>query len=110
MRTIDRYFADYDTFHRDHRNKLTHYGGIPLIVVAVLGLMARIAAGDDSGFRLDGGVVLWLFACAWYIWLDIKLGLSFALVLAGFYWVGRAVPVPGLIAAFAIGWVLQLWG
>ncbi len=110
-RTVDQYFTDYASYHQDHRNKLTHYGGIPLIVIAVLGLLARITFGEAvEGFRLDGGVVAWILASFWYIRLDLRLGASFALVLAGLYWVGRVLPVPALIAAFVVGWILQLWG
>jgi uncharacterized membrane protein YGL010W len=102
MRPIDRLFGEYADFHRDFRNQLTHYAGIPLIVLAVVGFFARIP--------WHGGIALTALACAWYLWLDLRLGASFALVLAGLYEVGSVVPVTALVAAFIVGWAFQLWG
>ena len=81
-----------------------------MIVVAVLGLFASFEFGvsiPDTVFRLDAGVLLWGLGTLFYMGLDWRVGGPFGLVLAGLYFLGRAVPVCGLWGLFIAGWVLQ---
>ena len=38
MKTLEQHLIQYARYHRDKRNILTHFAGIPLIVFAVLAL------------------------------------------------------------------------
>ncbi len=109
---LESYFNDYASFHRTPGNKVCHYLGIPMITATLLGLLASlvIAGGSDSLIRLDGGVLLLIAATLWYLILDWRLAVPFALVAAGFYFVGRAIPTPWLWALFILGWVFQFIG
>lgn len=105
---------DYASYHRTPGNQRTHLVGIPLIVLAVLGLLGHLSifrglTGSEF-VRVDGGTVLWLLGVLWYLRLDWRLAIPFGPVLLGFYFLGRALPVPILLALFAIGWAIQYLG
>lgn len=63
-----------------------------------------------SLLQLDFAAPILILATIWYCVLDWKLGLSFFLVLAACYWVGRALPLSVTWAFFIVGWILQLLG
>lgn len=107
-------FEDYASYHRTSGNQATHLVGIPLIVVAVLGLLGRVTVGEGlTGhelFRADGGTLLWLLGMIWYLKFDWRLAIPFGPVLLGFYCVGRTLPAAALIVFFVLGWVIQYAG
>lgn len=109
---LDRYFADYASHHRTSGNQATHYIGIPMIVIALFGLLSniRIAEFGNELFRLDGGFVLWALGALFYLALNWKLALPFSLVTLGFYFLGRALSLELQIAGFILGWVIQFVG
>ncbi|TDQ39898.1 uncharacterized protein DUF962 [Thiopseudomonas denitrificans] len=47
MKTLEQQLAGYAAYHRDRRNILTHFVGIPMIVLAVAILLSR--PGMQSG-------------------------------------------------------------
>jgi uncharacterized membrane protein YGL010W len=105
---------DYASYHRAPGNQATHLVGIPLIVIAVLGLLGRLPIlGGLSGselIRVDAGTVVWALGMLWYLKKDWRLAIPFAPVLLGLYFVGRALPVTALIAIFLAGWAFQYVG
>ena len=115
--TISRlqgYFKDYASYHKTPGNQATHLVGIPMIMRAVLGLFGHLAIGDgltgSEYLRLDAGIIVWGLAAIWYWVLDWKLALPFSLITLGFYFLGRAIPVPALAAVFVVGWIIQYVG
>lgn len=114
---IVRYFDDYQSYHQDAANERTHWIGIPLIVLAIGGLLSRVSLGPAWGggaFGFDAGLLLWLVAASFYIWLDFRLGASFSVMLLGMYVLGRQLMVSDfwwvLWVFFIGGWILQLVG
>jgi uncharacterized membrane protein YGL010W len=107
-------FEDYASYHRTSGNQATHLVGIPLIVIAVLGLLGRATVGagltGSEVFRIDGGMIAWLLGMLWYLRLDWRLAIPFGPVLLGIYFLGRALPVPALVAFFVLGWAIQYLG
>lgn len=102
---------DYGRYHLNPKNKLTHYIGIPMITVTLLGLLSKLVIADLAGpIRLDGGVILYLVAFVFYMTLDWKIGVPFAFVGAGLYALGRALPLEALAALFVLGWIIQYVG
>jgi len=95
-------FQDYATHHRTKGNRYTHNLGIPLIMLGLFGLLDRLALGP-----ITAGHVLVASALAWYLTLDLVLGLSFGAVSLGIYALGQSLPMPALWTAFVLGWVLQ---
>jgi uncharacterized membrane protein YGL010W len=109
---LANYFKDYSLYHKTRGNQLTHYLGIPLIVISVLGLLANLTFGlqDLTGspyFRIDGGSLLFVAGVIWYLFLDWKLTSAFSLVLVGFYFLGRVLPLYVNWSIFVLGWILQ---
>jgi uncharacterized membrane protein YGL010W len=104
-------FADYREYHTTRGNVVTHYIGIPLIVVSLLGLLAMVRFGGESLqaslIRPDLGWVMLLIAGGFYFYLDWKIALPFTLVIVGSYLIGRSLPMPVLIAMQVVGWISQ---
>jgi uncharacterized membrane protein YGL010W len=107
-------FNDYAAAHRTFGNKVTHYIGIPLIIITTLGLLGGLPiAGGLTGsdfFRLDGGSVLLMAGFLWYLSLDWKIAIPFSMLLLGMYFLGRALPTGVAWALWVIGWVAQFVG
>ncbi|MGH6725762.1 MAG: DUF962 domain-containing protein [Pseudolabrys sp.] len=108
-----RQFATYASYHRDERNRATHFIGIPAIVFAILLPLALV--------RLDGislAVVVALLALIGWIALDRVLGLAMVVVMVPMLliaeWIARAhgsTTVWIVFAAFFVGgWAFQLVG
>lgn len=109
---LDKYFQNYASHHRTPGNKITHYVGIPIIVMSTLGLLATIELGGIQAgiFQLDVGVLLWAVGLIWYFTLDWKLALLFGPVALGLYFLGRGIPTPVNWAIFVFGWIVQFIG
>lgn len=113
--SLAKYFKDYSSFHKTKGNRITHYFGIPMIVMSLFGLLslwdapnALIEAYWSSPFlHLDGGTIVILLGMIWYAFLDWKISGAFIFVLMGFYFLGRAIPTPMNLGLFVLGWILQ---
>ena len=107
------WFEDYAAHHRTAGNQATHLVGIPILMVSILGLLSRFVLLGDAArpwTRFDAGSLLWLFAVLWYLWLDWRLAVPFALVGAGAYLLGALLPIAALWILFVVGWILQFVG
>ncbi len=112
---LEALFKDYSSYHRTKGNQMTHYVGITLIVLSLLGLFGSLQIGPASWqlsptVRLDGGLVLWAGAMLWYLLLDWRLAVPFGFITLGMYFASRAIPVPVLWGLFIGGWILQFLG
>ncbi len=108
MKTMQQHLTAYGAYHRDRRNVITHFIGIPMIVLAVVTLLSRPAS-----LAVAVAAVLGLY----YLILDRKLGLIMTALLALSVWIGHALaalPTHTWLAVgvggFAVGWVLQFIG
>ena len=108
--------ASYGRFHRDPRNRLTHYFGVPAIIYAVLiPLALHVDSVAGVPLRLDRIIIV--LAALGYISLDPGLGLplTVALALLGAAaevtcdW-GSSAALAVAAAVFVVGWALQLLG
>ncbi|PCK31330.1 DUF962 domain-containing protein [Pseudoalteromonas piscicida] len=111
--------SQYAKYHRSKKNILTHFFGIPLIVLAVVG-MTFIPLFEVSGMTVTLALVLGVALCIYYAFLSLVLALLMGAILGGFYWLVYIVN-PLLIEAgvmtilfwagvFFVGWVLQFIG
>jgi uncharacterized membrane protein YGL010W len=109
--------TQYAEYHRDRRNILTHFIGVPMIVFAVGVLLARptVAVG---GLMLTPGWVLFALVAAWYltrgrpgIGVATTLGVGLLMALAHQVNGGSVTQWLGWGAGFFVaGWVVQFIG
>lgn len=111
-----RHLAQYAAYHRDRRNVATHAIGIPLIVLAVEVLLARLRF-EIAGIGLSAVDLAIVAVCCFYFTLDRRLACGMAVALAvGKVIAGRiAAQEPGLwlgwgLGLFVAGWLFQLLG
>jgi uncharacterized membrane protein YGL010W len=104
--------AMYSSYHRDPRNRATHFVGVPAIAFALLVAMARLELGPVSL-----AAPFFLAVAAFYLWLDWRLGAATVAatlpLLALAEWsAGRSAAVGWslFLACFVGGWAFQLWG
>lgn len=107
----------YAAYHRDKRNIVTHFFGIPLIVLSVVILLSRPAFATVSGVAVTPALVLAILASLYYLSQDFWLGLFLTAFLAGCLAIGQAtVPYDWTtwlirgVGLFVIGWTLQFIG
>ncbi len=109
--------VQYARYHRDQRNIVTHFFGVPMIVFAVGVLLAR-AGVVVGGVWVSGAWLAYVLAAAWYLTRgEFTLGLSTAagigvlMTLAHPVASGPATPwLAWGVGCFAAGWVIQFVG
>ena len=113
MRTVQEYFCEYEQHHCNKFNKMTHYLGIPMIIVGLMGLLASIpnTSFQVVGYRIDLAImtavaVYFLF----YIRMHFVLSIFMLAAFAGFYAIAYQLPMIALWGVFIVGWILQLLG
>lgn len=113
FRPATELLVQYAGYHRDPRNIASHFIGIPLIVLAIGVLLARV---DVAG--LSGAWAAWGLSSAWYLSRGKPmLGLATSAVNAALM-AGAHLLAAGSVAAwlgwglglFALGWVIQFVG
>lgn len=105
MRSIDDLFQDYDSYHRAAGNKVCHRVGIPLIVFAIVGMLAKFEIGP-----LDLAVLVIGLTGIWYLLVGRALGALMVIVLVGFYLLAGPLPLLLHVGLFVTGWILQFIG
>ena len=110
MRDIRTQFADYATYHQTAGNKLFHRVGIPLIMLSLLGMLARLEILRVGSLRIDAAIVLIALAQIVYVRLEWRLALAMLVISALFYFAGAALPLSVNIALFILGWIFQFIG
>jgi len=116
MKNLVDQLSQYADYHRDPRNLLTHYVGVPLIMLAVVVVLSRPVWGW-SGLPLSPAVLVALVVCSYYVLLDLRYGLAMGVVLAAM--LALAVPLAQQATAvwlgsgvglFVVGWIIQFVG
>ena len=117
MRNATDLLAQYAEYHRDRRNIVSHFVGVPMIVFGVGVLLARptLATG---GVALTPAWLLFAFVAAWYLTRgSAVLGLAVSAIVALLLWLaqqvsGGSVPVwlGWGFGFFAVGWLIQFIG
>jgi uncharacterized membrane protein YGL010W len=105
MRDIRSLFADYASYHQTRGNKLFHRLGIPLIMLSLIGMLARAGVG-----HINAAVALIVVAEVVYLMLEWRLALAMLLVSVAFYFAGAAIPFWVNVALFVLGWIFQFVG
>jgi uncharacterized membrane protein YGL010W len=96
------HLTEYAGYHRDKRNIVTHFAGIPMIVVAVAALLGA----------LHPFVAYGVFAAVtvFYFLLDVRLAVVMLVFDAAALWSGLHFTLLWGVGLFAVGWVFQFIG
>src|SRR5437016_5431123 len=105
MPDVNVLFADYASYHQTKGNKAFHRLGIPLIMLSLIGLLARVGVG-----YLNAAVALIVVAEIVYFTLEWRLALAMLVISAAFYFAGAAMPLSLNAALFVLGWIFQFVG
>lgn len=106
MRDVRSLFADYAAYHQTAGNKAFHRLGIPLIMLTLLGMLARVPVVRP----VDAAIVLLAIAEVIYLVLDRRLALLMLPIAAGMYVLGAWMPFWLNVALFVLGWIFQFLG
>lgn len=114
MKSLSTLLSIYKSSHLNKKNIATHFLGIPLILWSAALFFATFSfsiAGYDSNVMQVIAVLIF----AYYLVLDIKLGVIAILLIAPIWWHAQTYVTaesPYLIAGvvFFIGWVFQFIG
>jgi uncharacterized membrane protein YGL010W len=118
QRTTLDLLSQYATYHRDRRNIVTHFVGVPMIVFGVGVLLARLHVAAP-GLDLTGAWIAFCLAGAWYLSRRGPLSLGLAVTAATGVLIALAHGVAGGSIAswlswgagmFFVGWVIQFIG
>ncbi len=116
MTKLEQLLSQYAAYHLDHKNILTHFVGIPLIVFSILCLTAR-AGFVLSGMELTLALGLIVVTSVYYFSLDRIFAFIMLIVLLAAY--PLALKIAHLefaawlslsIGIFVVGWVFQFIG
>lgn len=118
MKTLVDQLSQYAAYHRDPRNVMTHFVGVPMIVLAVVILLSRpVWPVEAVAWPISPAVVAALAAAWYYLRLDVRYGLVLAAVLLVMLVMGQwlaakntAVWLGWGIGLFVVGWVIQFVG
>ncbi|HXN15542.1 MAG TPA: Mpo1-like protein [Usitatibacter sp.] len=117
MQSLERSLTAYAAYHRDRRNIVTHFFGVPLIVFAIILALATVSI-PVGALAISWAAVLSIALCVYYVRLDLVLGVAMAAVLflmcAGASEItARTTNAGALLGAatiFTLGWALQFLG
>ncbi|AUJ72805.1 MULTISPECIES: Mpo1 family 2-hydroxy fatty acid dioxygenase [unclassified Pseudoalteromonas] len=119
MNKLETLLSQYAMYHRSKRNILTHFFGIPLIVIAVVG-MTFIPLFSVSGVTITLAALIGVVLCGYYLMLSPIFGLMMSAIILAFYFLVQTLS-PLIVNAgimtvlfwagvFFVGWVLQFIG
>ncbi|WP_445115497.1 Mpo1 family 2-hydroxy fatty acid dioxygenase [Acinetobacter sp. WZC-1] len=116
MTRLEQVLSKYAAYHLDHKNIVTHFIGVPVIVFSILCLTAR-AGFMVSGFDVTLAMVLIVISGIYYLNLDRIFGGILTLLLAVAYpfaWQIAQMDTMSWLAIsvgiFVFGWVFQFIG
>jgi uncharacterized membrane protein YGL010W len=116
MKTLEEQMSFYQRYHRNPKNRLMHFFGVPLIMFSLFVLLglARIEVG---GISVSAASLLAVAVLGYYFRLDAALALAMTIFSGALLIVAHRVAAEGTIVAlivfaacFAAGWILQLIG
>ena len=117
MKTVEENLTQYAAYHRDRRNVVTHFLGVPMIVFAVI-LALATAAFTLGSMVFTAAALVSLAACGYYLRQDLAFGIAMGIVFfamcAAASEITARTPTAGTLgialAIFTAGWALQFLG
>jgi len=112
MKSLVDHLSQYAAYHRDPRNIVSHFIGIPLIVMAVAVLLSR-----PQWAGVSPAMLVMLASAVFYLRLERRLGLLMTLLLGLAVWFGLSLAALSTgawlcwgVGLFVVGWAIQFVG
>nr|WP_288465882.1 Mpo1-like protein [uncultured Pseudomonas sp.] len=116
MKTLVDHLAQYAAYHRDRRNIVTHFVGIPMIVLAVTVLLSRPGLLVGS-LWISPATLAALLSTLFYLRLDVRFGVVMGVLLGLCLWFSAGLAMAGTalwlsmgLGLFVVGWIIQFIG
>ncbi len=117
MRAATDLLSGYAAYHRDQRNIVSHFVGVPMIVFGVGVLLAR-PAFMLGGLALSPAWIAFAIAAAWYLTRgNVVLGLTVSACVGALMLAAHQVAYGGIgswlawgAGMFVVGWLIQFVG
>ncbi|MGE0153303.1 MAG: DUF962 domain-containing protein [Reyranellaceae bacterium] len=114
---FERQLAMYASYHRDVRNRATHFIGIPAIIFSLFVPLGWLRF-DLMGATVSAGLLVGLAAFAFWLALDRGLALALLVPVVPMWYLGEWIATRTSEAtgwtvfaiAFVGGWIFQLVG
>jgi uncharacterized membrane protein YGL010W len=117
VKSLAKNLGAYEAYHRDWRNKLTHFVGVPLVTFAVFLFLGWLRFAHAPDVPFTGATLFFVVVFLYYLCLDWQVALVLAPFSIALLWLADVValwPFPESLAVFAAtflgGWAVQLLG
>jgi uncharacterized membrane protein YGL010W len=107
----------YAAYHRDARNKLTHFLGVPLVTFAIFLFLAWLRFAPFPEIPYTGAILFYVIVFVYYLVLDWQVALAQAPFTLTLLWLADRVALWPFadsalvfLATFVGGWIVQLVG
>jgi uncharacterized membrane protein YGL010W len=117
MLTLKQQMQSYGAYHRDPRNKLTHFFGVPLVTFALFLFLSWFRFVDPKVLPITAATLFYLGVMIYYLrldWVIAVIQFPFTLILLlladwiATWRIGLSSSI--FLAAFVLGWIIQLVG
>lgn len=109
--------AMYTAYHRDARNRATHFIGVPMIIFSIFLALSLIRFGESTGEPITAAMILLIPLLALYASAVPLLGIVSAAFLLPMLWGAEVLARQGaqgiwvtIGVCFVGGWIIQLIG
>lgn len=117
MLTLKQQMQSYGAYHRDPRNKLTHFFGVPMVTFSLFLFLGWFRFVRPDVLPITAATLFYLGVMVYYFRLDraialIQLPFTLALLILS-DWTARqslAFSASVFLTTFVLGWIIQLIG
>jgi uncharacterized membrane protein YGL010W len=117
MTSLKQQIESYGAYHRDPRNKMTHFVGVPLVTFALFLFLSWFRFVPTPDLPITAATIFFLVVFVYYMRLDWSIALCQAPFTLAILWLAdRAALLPVklsvsvFLTTFIAGWIIQLAG
>jgi uncharacterized membrane protein YGL010W len=111
MKTVENYFREYSQYHQTPQNRMTHFFGIPMIMISIIGLLDYVSLFKIiPNVQITLSMIIITLVDIFYLKLNQKLGLIMTFITIFMYFISLYMTPMLLVLFFIFGWALQLYG
>ena len=118
MKSLRELLANYNAFHQDRSDQITHYISIPAIIIGTLILLSWITVSIATRWHITFSWIAIILTLIYYYRLHVKLAVAMTIILVILTliatWIGYPKPTTFSLIVFIIlffgGWILLFIG